>query len=166
MNNPTISLYGEERSPWKDKIELPNTIKVFNDPVKIDNNLHNKFRTDLRKSIVEGKPLLVSNTEKYRRAGKTTMIVDYLSFVDDACLLVPHCHMRDLYVKEYGIDKDRIIVANNNLSHIQGYILNKHFIMDEIPFKTFRDVISPMVCPIRDVKLSGIVTIYEDYIVL
>lgn len=166
MSNPTISLYGEERNPWKDKIEFPNTIKVNNEFMKIDNNLHNKFRIDLRKSIVEGKPLLVSNTEKYRRAGKTTMIVDYLSFVDDACLLVPHCHMRDLYVKEYGIDKDRVIVANNNLSHIQGYTLNKHFIMDEIPFKTFRDVISPMVCPIRDVKLSGIVTIYEDYIVL
>lgn len=125
---------------------------------------HKEFRETFRKSLKEGRPILITNTEKYRRSGKTTMIVNYMSFVEDACLIVPTQHSKTMYVKEFGIHSERIIVARE-LDNIRGYTKNKRFVMDEIPYKKYIEI-RQSVCQMRDVKLSGIVTIYQGYLVL
>lgn len=116
------------------------------------------------KSVINGKTVIISKPDRYRRAGKTTTTVNYMMFVEDACLVVPTHTQKDMYVREFGIPTERVIVTKG-LDNIMGYIKSKHFVMDEIPYKTYREICQ-MVYPIKDAKLSGIVTIYEDYLVL
>lgn len=149
--------------PWVNdgkpiQLSIPKSISLT------DDTDHREFRKVLRESLKEGKTIIIAKTDKYRTVGKTTMIANYMMFVEDAYLFVPNHTQRDIYVKEFGIPTERVIVAKG-LDNIRGYIRNKNFVMDEIPYKTYREI-RQMVYPIKDAKLGGIVTIYEDYLVL
>ena len=150
------------RHPWvQDTKTLSVGIPINNSVRRSD---HSEFRKVLRKSLKEGKPIIIAKTDKYRAIGKTTMIANYMMFVEDACLFVPNHTQRDMYVKELGIPTERVIITKG-LDNIMGYTKSKHFVMDEIPFKTYREICQ-MVYPIKGAKLTGIVSIQEDYIVL
>lgn len=151
------------KHPWiDDGRPLPKSVSMSNS--SIGGADHREFRKVLRESLKDGKTIMIAKADKYRAVGKTTTIATYMMFVEDACLFVPNHTQRDMYVKEFGIPTERIIVAKG-LDNIMGYTKSKHFVMDEIPYKTYREICQ-MVYPIKDAKLSGIVTIYGDYLVL
>lgn len=114
------------------------------------------FRQALRKSLLEGEIILMSKPEKYRRIGKTEMIVDFITFTEDAKLIVPSSRAsiyRDL------LPNDKIIRLRDENSLI-GLKTNDIYVVDEVSLKeyeTIKEVID---------KPRGIVSIVEDYIVL
>lgn len=121
------------------------------------------LRKNLRDSLKKGKAIMIAKPDRYRGVGKTSMIVNYLTFVESSCVIVPTEEMKDTYLRE-GISKDRIISAYG-LTNIMGFTKLKHFVMDEIKYHQYLDIRN-MVYPIKDATLSGIVAVYDDYITL
>lgn len=132
-------------------------------PISLCSSESSELIKTLRKSLNNGKAIMIAKPDKYRNSGKTSMIVNYLTFVKDSCVIVPTEVMKKMYIDE-GIPCDRIIVAYG-LSNIMGFTKLKHFVVDEIKYHQYQDI-KNMVYPIKDATLSGIVVIYDDYIEL
>lgn len=120
------------------------------------------FRKILRETIIDGKVILIAKPDKYRKIGKTSIIADYLSFVEDSYLIVPRLNLRDLYEKEFKIPKDRIIVADSPYK-LRG-INHKNFILDEVSYSDYQ-LICKELLPLG-ATIRGVVSIYTDFLIL
>lgn len=128
-----------------------STISLTNNGIQIK-----FFRQALRKSLLEGDIILISKPEKYRRIGKTEMIVDFITFTKDANLIVPSSRAsiyRDL------LPNDKIIILRDENSLI-GLKANDIYVVDEVSLKEYETIKEVIDNP------RGIVSIVEDYIVL
>lgn len=157
----TISVEEAVKSKVEKAIEETKTGGGFT--FKMDVNKPDyEFKYVLGKALREERVILMAKPDKYRCTGKTTMMTSAFYMKDDAYLVVSNDSMAKLY--HPYIPKDRVLTISEIRRGFKGRMVKGGFILDEISYKDYQEVVQHILCPMG--KVMGIVSIYKDYEIL
>lgn len=121
-----------------------------------------EFKYALGKALTEEKVILMAKPEKYRGTGKTVLMSSYLFLKEDMYLVVSDMAKAKMYYPY--IPKDRVLAISEIRKGSKGRRVRGGFILDEISYKDYQEVVQRILCPMG--KVMGIVSIYKDYEIL